>query len=72
MALIMASPAEQHHSDSPELARCAVITVSDTRTLETDSGGARLVELLEDAGHQIITRVIVPDDPAQMQPLLEK
>ena len=68
----MASPAEQHHSDSPEVARCAVITVSDTRTLETDSGGARLVELLEEAGHQVIARTIVPDDPTEMQPLLEK
>ncbi|MEE2685185.1 MAG: molybdenum cofactor biosynthesis protein B [Planctomycetota bacterium] len=68
----MASPAEQHHSVSPEVARCAVITVSDTRTLETDSGGARLVELLEEAGHRLITRAIVPDDPAPMHALLEK
>ena len=72
MALIMASPAEQHHSNSPDVARCAVITVSDTRTLETDSGGARLIELLEEAGHRLVARAIVPDDPAPMHALLEK
>lgn len=68
----MTSPAQQHHSDSPQVARCAVITVSDTRTLETDRGGARLVELLEEAGHRVAARAIVPDDPAGMQILLEE
>jgi molybdenum cofactor biosynthesis protein B len=68
----MASPAEQHHSSAPLVVHCAVITVSDTRTLETDSGGARLVELLEEAGHVVAARAIVPDDPARMRPLLEE
>jgi molybdenum cofactor biosynthesis protein B len=36
--------------------------VSDTRTLETDGGGARVVELLEAAGHALAGREIVPDD----------
>jgi molybdenum cofactor biosynthesis protein B len=41
----------------------AVLTVSDTRTLETDTGGALVAELLEAAGHPLVSRVIVPDDP---------
>jgi len=40
-----------------------VITVSDTRTTETDRGGATLVELLTDAGHEVPARQILPDDP---------
>ena len=68
----MSSPAEEHRSSAPTVVHCAVITVSDTRTLETDRGGARLIELLEEAGHELATRAIVPDDPAQMRPLLEE
>lgn len=40
----------------------AVLTVSDTRTLETDSSGALAVELLEQAGHRVAARRIVTDD----------
>jgi molybdenum cofactor biosynthesis protein B len=40
----------------------AVLTVSDTRTLETDSSGARAAELFEAAGHRIAARQIVQDD----------
>jgi len=68
----MASPSEQHRSAAPTVIHCAVVTVSDTRTLETDSGGACLVELLEQAGHVVAARVIVPDDPERMQPLLDE
>jgi molybdenum cofactor biosynthesis protein B len=41
---------------------CAVLTVSDTRTLETDGSGAVLVEKLGGLGHAIVARTIVPDD----------
>jgi molybdenum cofactor biosynthesis protein B len=40
------------------------LTVSDTRTLETDSGGARVAELLAEAGHCVVAREIVRDDAA--------
>ncbi len=39
-----------------------MITVSDTRTLETDTGGARVEELLIAAGHRVVGRSVVPDD----------
>jgi molybdenum cofactor biosynthesis protein B len=41
-----------------------VVTVSDTRTLETDSGGALAAELLAGAGHPLVRREIVKDEPA--------
>ena len=44
--------------------RIAVLTVSDTRTPETDKSGDTLVERLTGAGHQLATRGIVPDDRA--------
>jgi molybdenum cofactor biosynthesis protein B len=62
----------QHRSQSPKSVRCAVVTVSDTRTLETDRGGQLVVELLTAAGHEPTAREIVPDDPAKIRPLVER
>jgi len=40
----------------------SVLTVSDTRTLQTDTSGSYLVEALQDAGHRIFQRELVKDD----------
>lgn len=40
----------------------AVLTISDTRSLEDDKSGNTLVERLEGAGHRLADRAIVPDD----------
>lgn len=42
--------------------RFAVLTASDTRTAATDESGRRIVELLEQAGHLVTSRQVVPDD----------
>ena len=42
--------------------RIAVLTVSDTRTKETDTSGSYLSESLLEAGHELAARVIVTDD----------
>ena len=42
--------------------RVAVLTVSDTRTLETDKGGNKVQEFLEAANHIVADRKIVIDD----------
>ena len=42
--------------------RIAVITISDTRTLETDSSGELLVNAFAAAGYEIVERTIVPDE----------
>ncbi|MEL6663493.1 MAG: molybdenum cofactor biosynthesis protein B [Pseudomonadota bacterium] len=42
--------------------RIAVLVVSDTRTLETDTSGATLAQRIEQAGHALAERVILPDD----------
>lgn len=66
----MSQSASEHREQSPAAIGCAVITVSDTRTLETDTGGALLIELLESAGHQLVDRQIIPDEPTAMRELL--
>ena len=44
----------------------AVLTVSDTRTLADDKSGDTLTARIEEAGHQVIERAIVPDDRARI------
>jgi molybdenum cofactor biosynthesis protein B len=64
-------PAE-HRATAPAAIGCAVITVSDTRTLENDTGGAEVVARLEAAGHRVLERTIIPDEPARMTPLVSE
>lgn len=61
-----------HRATAPVAVRCAVITVSDTRTLETDTGGATLVEGLTGAGQGVVSREILPDEPARIRESLER
>ncbi|MDP6447627.1 MAG: molybdenum cofactor biosynthesis protein B [Pirellulaceae bacterium] len=67
----MSSVPEEHRQSAPTVIGCAVVTVSDTRTLETDTGGQTIVDLLTAAGHRVLEREIIPDEPARMLPLLE-
>jgi molybdenum cofactor biosynthesis protein B len=56
------------HQDREAIAvGCAVITVSDTRTPETDYSGQIIQQLLKDAGHQVIFSTIVPDEPKEIK-----
>jgi molybdenum cofactor biosynthesis protein B len=45
---------------------CFVLVVSDTRTLETETSGRAIVELLEGAGHPVVERALVRDEPAEV------
>ena len=47
--------------------KIAVLTVSDTRSLDDDKSGATLAERLTAAGHKLATRNIVPDDVERIQ-----
>jgi len=66
------STTAEHKSQAPVSVRCAVITVSDTRTAETDTGGRLVSESLAAAGHTVVQRRIVPDEPQQLAPLLRQ
>ena len=61
----------EHRQQSPTSVACAVITVSDTRTPDADTSGQAIVALLEAAGHVVVSRSLVPDDPARIGERLE-
>ena len=52
--------------------RIAVLTVSDTRTLDTDTSGQTLISHLEEAGHALAARAIVIDDIYQIRAQLSQ
>jgi molybdenum cofactor biosynthesis protein B len=49
---------------------CFVVTVSDTRTPETDTSGQAIADLLEEAGHVVTGRALLRDEPAEVSALV--
>jgi len=66
----MSESVAEHRSQSPQRLGCAVVTVSDSRTLDTDTGGQSVADRLLAAGHAVLVREIIPDEPDRMRPLL--
>jgi molybdopterin adenylyltransferase len=56
----------KQHAPSPAKVRVAVVTVSDTRTEATDEGGRLVRELSAAAGFEVVSTIILPDEPAQV------
>ncbi|TVQ06712.1 MAG: MogA/MoaB family molybdenum cofactor biosynthesis protein [Leptolyngbya sp. DLM2.Bin27] len=50
---------------------CAVVTVSDTRTVESDRSGQIIQALLVEAGHRVADYRIVPDEPERIASLCQ-
>lgn len=64
--------AQHPHPDSvPITVNCAVITVSDTRSPETDKSGQLIQQLLFDAGHAVSFYTILKDEPQEIQSQLK-
>ncbi len=60
--------AHQPHPDESSLSvRCAVITVSDTRTPQTDRSGQLIQQLLVEAGHTVGYYFLIKDEPDQIE-----
>ena len=58
---------EQHiQSNRSQVARCAVLTLSDTRTEANDTSGRAIRQLLESHGHVVVHSAILKDDPAAL------
>jgi molybdenum cofactor biosynthesis protein B len=62
----------EHKKMAPKNVKCAVITVSDTRTEDQDSSGKEIVKLLAAAGHKPIYNGIVKDEPEQIKNKLDE
>jgi molybdenum cofactor biosynthesis protein B len=55
-----------HRATSPASVPCFVLSVSDSRTLATETSGRAIAELLEGAGHVVVDRTLVRDEPADV------
>jgi molybdenum cofactor biosynthesis protein B len=62
----------EHKAQAPASVRCFVLTVSDTRTEETDKSGHAISELLIGAGHAVVGRAIVKDEPEHVRDTIER
>lgn len=63
---------DDHHSHDVSTVGTAVLTVSSTRTLETDSGGDAVATVLEKAGHTVVARDLVTDDEQAIRARVEE
>ena len=61
----------EHRQAAPKVIRCYVLTISDTRTDETDLGGHTVIDLLTDGGHDVLGKSIVPDEPSRVRQAIE-
>jgi molybdopterin adenylyltransferase len=55
-----------HKAEAPKSVRCYVLTVSDTRTAQSDTSGLAIRDLLVTAGHHVAGYEIVRDEPSQV------
>ena len=61
------STPDEHKATAPRAIGCWVLTISDSKTPETDTSGKLIRELLTGAGHQVAGSEIVRDEPTEVQ-----
>jgi molybdenum cofactor biosynthesis protein B len=61
-----------HKAQAPASVGCFVLTVSDTRTSDTDTSGRAIRELIEGAGHRVVGTGLVRDDPDQVTGIVRR
>ena len=66
------SVAVEHKATSPKSIGCFVLTISDSKTPETDTSGILIRELLTAAGHTVVGHDIVRDEPAQVTAIVRR
>ena len=62
----------EHKATSPRVIGCFVLTISDSKTPETDTSGALIRELLTAAGHGVVGHAIVKDEPTQVAAVIRE
>ena len=68
----MGATDHRDRAEGEQTARCAILTVTDTRTLETDTSGRAASEILQKAGHSVVLHEIVPNEPQKIADALGK
>ncbi|MBI2207260.1 MAG: MogA/MoaB family molybdenum cofactor biosynthesis protein [Candidatus Rokubacteria bacterium] len=61
------STPDEHKATAPTSIGCFVVTISDTKTPETDTSGKVVRDLLTAAGHAVVGSAIVRDEPADVE-----
>lgn len=56
-----------HHDAEPEAVGIAVVTISSSRTIEEDASGDLLISAIEEAGYEVPTRELIPDNRDRIQ-----
>lgn len=67
MSIDPTATAREHKATAPTSIGCFVLTISDTKTPETDTSGDVIRELLTAGGHRVIGSAIARDEPAQVE-----
>src|SRR2546422_4114510 len=67
----MAVP-QKHKERAPAAVKCGIITISDSRTPESDESGKLIRDLLLRSGHTVLFQVIVKDEAKQIVDALEQ
>src|SRR3989449_2879791 len=63
---------QEHKAVAPRSVSCMVITCSDTRTPETDTSGALIMNALRERGHSIASYHLVKDEPSVIRKLIKQ
>ncbi|WP_078555358.1 MogA/MoaB family molybdenum cofactor biosynthesis protein [Bacillus alkalicellulosilyticus] len=58
---------QEHRQEAPSVVKCLVVTVSDTRTEETDKSGQLISRLLVEKGYIVTDYQIVKDEYSEVQ-----
>lgn len=63
---------DDHRQKAPKCVRLAIITVSDTRTEKDDFSGVAIAEIMVEAGHEVVHKIITKDDAGEIQKALRE
>jgi molybdenum cofactor biosynthesis protein B len=69
---VISQAAHEHKEHAPRQAGCVVITCSDTRTAASDTSGYRIMHMLKDAGHSVLSYQLVKDEPSKIKAAIKK
>jgi molybdenum cofactor biosynthesis protein B len=63
---------DEHKAHAPRAVGCFVLTISDSKTPQTDTSGELIRKLLTAAGHAVAGSAIVRDEPAEVQQVIRR
>ena len=67
----MGAKDHREKAEKESIARCAILTVTDSKTLETDTSGKAAFEIFQKFGHSVVSHKIVPNDGRKIKSAAE-